>query len=77
MSGGWVPFFVALHVTAFVFIAVLVGDYNFVDATLYEDVVATGGADALNVANQIGRLDVLTLGGGDSHHGFLVLPGCG
>lgn len=62
MSGGWVPIFAALHITAFIFIAVLLGDYHFVDQSLYRDVLNGAQLDALAVANQLGRLDALTLG---------------
>lgn len=58
---GWVPIFLAFHLVAGVFIVVLVGDYHFVDPALLNDITKSGRTDSLNVANQLGRLDVLTI----------------
>ncbi|RWI11521.1 hypothetical protein [Mesorhizobium sp.] len=58
---GWVPFFVALHIATAIAIAVLMGNYHFVDPSLMKDVATSAQADSLNLASQIGRLDVLTL----------------
>ncbi|RWB29148.1 MAG: hypothetical protein EOQ42_25860 [Mesorhizobium sp.] len=54
-------FFLALHIATAIAIVVLMGNYHFVDPSLMNDVVAGSHSDSLNLASQIGRLDVLTL----------------
>jgi hypothetical protein len=58
---GWRAFFSALHIVQFVFILVLVADKPFVDPALYKDVKSTGDADVLNIAVQLGRLDLASM----------------
>jgi hypothetical protein len=58
---GWRAFFLALHITAFSFILGLIGGYPFVDQTLYSDVDSVEKANVLNVAVQLGRLDLASL----------------
>jgi len=58
---GWRAFFLALHITSFFFFIFIFGEYSFVDPTLYADVDSLQKANVLNVAVQLGRLDLASL----------------
>lgn len=58
---GWRSLFLALHIVSFTFIAGLLSNYNFVDASLYKDVKDAKSANILNLAVQMGRLDLASL----------------
>jgi hypothetical protein len=55
---GWRAFFFALHLGQIVFIGFLLYDYPFVDRTLFNDVTSTKAENAINIAVQLGRLDL-------------------
>lgn len=58
---GWRAFFFALHIVQFIFIGVLLTKKPFVDPALYKDVKSTADADVLNIAVQLGRLDLASM----------------
>lgn len=58
---GWVPFFVALHITAFVLIAVIIRANDFVDPAIFRAIDESGSKDAIHAAAQLGRLDIVSL----------------
>lgn len=58
---GWRAFFMAVHIAQWFVIAFLLADKPFVDRDLYLDVLKSGDKDALNVAAQLGRLDMASL----------------
>lgn len=58
---GWRAFFLALHIVQSVIIAILLANKPFVDPALYKDVKSTADADVLNIAVQLGRLDLASL----------------
>jgi hypothetical protein len=57
----WGPISAVLHVTTIVAVIVLFGDYHFVDPSLYKVAKDNSGAEALNIASQMGRLDLVSL----------------
>ena len=61
MPSGWVGFFSALHVAAFVAIVLLFSSHEFVDPALYAVAAENGSKDALSVAYDLGRLELLAL----------------
>ncbi|RWA67484.1 hypothetical protein [Mesorhizobium sp.] len=57
----WGPISAALHVASIVAIVLLFTQYHFVDPELYAAAKANPGSDALSLASQLGRLDVVSL----------------
>jgi hypothetical protein len=57
----WIVIFVIVHVAELAGLALCLSQYRFVDAGLLADVVASGAHDAISLASQLGRLDLLTI----------------
>jgi len=55
------PINVLLHIMWAVAIVVLARDYHFVDPHLYHEVYKSGAREPLNLAVQLGRLDLVSL----------------
>lgn len=58
---GWRAFFAALHLCEAIIIAFLLYRYPFVDKSLYQDVKSSHDANVLNIAVQLGRLDLASM----------------
>lgn len=61
MGMGWRAFFAALHVVAFVLIGCLIAKDGFVDPAMYDEAKKASTVDALHLALQVGRLDIVSL----------------
>ena len=61
MSVGWRAFFLAMHIATVCFLWMIICEFNFVTPSLYEAAKNENAADALHLALQIGRLDLVTL----------------
>jgi len=57
----WHPVNIVLHIMWFVAIIILLRDFHFVDPQLYGEVYASGARESLNLAVQLGRLDLVSL----------------
>ena len=55
------PINIVLHIMWAVAIVILARDYHFVDPHLYHEVYASGAREPLNLAVQLGRLDLVSL----------------
>jgi hypothetical protein len=58
---GWRIAFIVAHIVEGVVIWALFKDYHFVDPAIYNEAVKSGNADAIQVAYQIGRLDLASM----------------
>lgn len=61
MPTGWVSFFIALHIVAFAALVLFFMGYHFVDLEAYRAANAEESIDALRVAYDTGRLELLSL----------------
>ncbi|PYE98914.1 hypothetical protein C8J35_103515 [Rhizobium sp. PP-F2F-G38] len=61
MKGALLLLFSILHIVELILLAVFARQYHFVDPTLYETVKDQDGRDALFVASQLGRFDMVSL----------------
>ena len=60
MPNGWAIASIGFHLVTLVAIWALFSSHNVVDPALYRAVVKTESLDALQVATQLGRLDVVS-----------------
>ncbi|ANL52884.1 hypothetical protein [Rhizobium phaseoli] len=58
---GWRIAFIVAHIIEIIVIWTLLKDYHFVDQSLYQAVETTKSSDALHVAVQLGRFDMISI----------------
>jgi len=57
----WGPLSAAIHIASIIAIALLFGRAQLVDPALYGEAKSQAGLDAIHIASQLGRLDIVSL----------------